>query len=145
LLGKLSPPGSPGTGTNRSSSSRVDRVIGRQHDLEARGQPAAEIDLGPEGGAFSLAARLDVSLPGMERAMAQRLVEQATKPKDEVNADLLVIAPGTGARGKRVPEIQERTLSRTDRFGSWLCENAGARRRRRMRFSKRLSFSQRER
>ena len=35
----------------------------------------AEIDLGPEGGAFSLAARLYVSLPGMERATAQRLVE----------------------------------------------------------------------
>src|SRR6202020_1244523 len=28
----------------------------------------AEIDLGPDGGAFSLAARLTVSLPGMERA-----------------------------------------------------------------------------
>jgi organic hydroperoxide reductase OsmC/OhrA len=37
----------------------------------------AEIDLGPEGGAFSLAARLYVSLPGMERATAQRLVEAA--------------------------------------------------------------------
>jgi osmotically inducible protein OsmC len=35
----------------------------------------AEIDLGPEGGAFSLAARLYVSLPGIERATAQRLVE----------------------------------------------------------------------
>jgi len=37
----------------------------------------AEIDLGPEGGAFSLAARLYVSLPGMERATTQRLVEAA--------------------------------------------------------------------
>ena len=37
----------------------------------------AEIDLGPEGGAFSLAAPLYVSLPGMERATAQRLVETA--------------------------------------------------------------------
>ena len=35
----------------------------------------AEIDLGPEGGAFSLAARLYVSLPGMERATAERLIE----------------------------------------------------------------------
>ena len=35
----------------------------------------AEIDLGPEGGAFSLAARLYVSLPGMERSTAQRLIE----------------------------------------------------------------------
>jgi organic hydroperoxide reductase OsmC/OhrA len=37
----------------------------------------AEIDLGPEGGAFSLAARLYVSLPGMERVTAERLVEAA--------------------------------------------------------------------
>jgi lipoyl-dependent peroxiredoxin len=37
----------------------------------------AEIDLGPEGGAFSLAARLYASLPGMERATAQRFVEAA--------------------------------------------------------------------
>ncbi len=34
-----------------------------------------EIDLGVDGGAFSLAARLYVSLPGMERAAALRLVE----------------------------------------------------------------------
>jgi len=33
----------------------------------------AEIDLGPEGGAFSLAARLYVSLPRMERATAEHL------------------------------------------------------------------------
>ena len=37
----------------------------------------AEIDLGPEGGAFSLAARLYVSLSGMEGATAQRLIEAA--------------------------------------------------------------------
>jgi osmotically inducible protein OsmC len=35
------------------------------------------IDLGPAGGVFSLAARLYVSLPEMERATAQRLVEAA--------------------------------------------------------------------
>ena len=32
----------------------------------------AEIDLAPEGGAFSLAARLYVSLPGMEAIEAKR-------------------------------------------------------------------------
>jgi Ohr subfamily peroxiredoxin len=37
----------------------------------------AEIDLAPEGGGFSLAVRLYVSLPGMECATAQRLVEAA--------------------------------------------------------------------
>jgi lipoyl-dependent peroxiredoxin len=35
----------------------------------------AEIDLGPAGGGFSVAARLYVSLPGMEPATAQRLIE----------------------------------------------------------------------
>jgi organic hydroperoxide reductase OsmC/OhrA len=35
----------------------------------------AEIDLGPEGGAFSLAARFYVRLPEMEQATAQRLIE----------------------------------------------------------------------
>ncbi len=39
-----------------------------------------EVDLGPEGGAFSLAARLFVSLPGMERATAQRLVAHQVCP-----------------------------------------------------------------
>src|SRR6185312_7720287 len=40
----------------------------------------AEIDLCPEGGAFSFAARLYVNLPGMERATVQRLVE-ALRPR----------------------------------------------------------------
>ena len=35
----------------------------------------AEIDLGPDAGGFSVAARLYVSLPGMERETAQRLIE----------------------------------------------------------------------
>src|SRR5216683_1449736 len=35
----------------------------------------AEIDLGPAGGGFSVAARLYVSLPGMDPATAQRLIE----------------------------------------------------------------------
>ena len=39
----------------------------------------AEIDLGPEGGAFSLAARLYVSLLGMERAAARRSCRWPTR------------------------------------------------------------------
>ena len=42
-------------------------------------------------------------------------VEHATKHRDEVNADLLFIAAGMKSS---VPETQERTLPRTDRFGS---------------------------
>jgi len=82
----LTRPGGPGTGTNpeqlfavgwsacfESAMEFVARnlkiVLPPDHAVDA------EIDLGPEGGAFSVAARLYVSLPGMERATAERLVE----------------------------------------------------------------------
>ena len=60
-------------GLNRRSSAMAafDGAVPADHSVDA------EIDLGPEGSAFSLAARLYVSLPGMERATAQRLVEAA--------------------------------------------------------------------
>ena len=35
----------------------------------------AEVDLGPVGEAYGVAVRLDVSLPGLERAVADRLIE----------------------------------------------------------------------
>ena len=37
----------------------------------------AEVDLGTTADAYGLAARLNVSLPGMERDVAQKLVEGA--------------------------------------------------------------------
>ena len=37
----------------------------------------AEVDLGRAGDAYELAARLDVSLPGVERDAAERLIEAA--------------------------------------------------------------------
>ena len=37
----------------------------------------AEVDLGPVGQAYGVAARLTVHLPGMDRAQAQALVETA--------------------------------------------------------------------
>ena len=82
----LSRPGSPGTGTNPEQlfaagwsacfeSAMEFAARNMKITLPADHAVDAEIDLGPEGGAFSLAARLYVSLPGMERATAQRLVE----------------------------------------------------------------------
>ena len=76
---------SPGTGTNPEQlfaagwSACFDSAMefaarNMKIKLPADHTVDAEIDLGPEGGAFSLAARLYVSLPGMERATAQRLV-----------------------------------------------------------------------
>jgi osmotically inducible protein OsmC len=37
----------------------------------------AEVDLGPIPNAYGIAARLNVSLPGMDRAAAQQLVDAA--------------------------------------------------------------------
>ena len=37
----------------------------------------AEVDLGPSEGAYGLAARLNVSIPGIEREVAQSLIEAA--------------------------------------------------------------------
>ena len=83
---RLSRPGSSGTGTNPEQlfaagwsacfeSAMEFAARNMKITLPADHAVDAEIDLGPEGGAFSLAARLYVSLPGMERATAQRLVE----------------------------------------------------------------------
>ena len=77
---KLSRPGSSGTGTNpeqlfAAGSSACFAARNMKIALPADHAVDAEIDLGPEGGAFSLAARLYVSLPGMDRATAERLIE----------------------------------------------------------------------
>ena len=84
----LSRPGGPGAGTNPEQlfaagwSACFDSAMefaarNLKITLPADHAVDAEIDLGPEGGAFSLAARLYVSLPGMDRATAERLVEVA--------------------------------------------------------------------
>src|SRR6201989_656793 len=83
---RLSRPGSPGTGTNPEQlfaagwSACFDSAMefAARHlkiTLSADHALDAQRDLGPVGGAFGLAARLYVSLPGMERATAQRLIE----------------------------------------------------------------------
>ena len=41
----------------------------------------AEIDLGTTGADFFLGARLQVSLPGIDRAIAQELIDAADSPK----------------------------------------------------------------
>jgi lipoyl-dependent peroxiredoxin len=81
---RLSRPGSPGAGTNPEQllAAGWSACFGSAMEFAARNMkitlPAdhavdAEIDLGPEGGAFSLAARLYVSL----HETAQHLVEAA--------------------------------------------------------------------
>lgn len=84
----LSSPGTPGGGTNPEqlfAAGWSACFIGAmkieagklQVTLPADLSIDAEVDLGTAGGAYGLAARLNVSLPGMERTVARRLVEAA--------------------------------------------------------------------
>jgi osmotically inducible protein OsmC len=85
---KLSGPGSNGPGTNPEQlfGAGWSACFLSAIELAARAQkislPAdaavdAEIDLVVNGGAYSLQARLDVNLPGIDRGVAQTLVETA--------------------------------------------------------------------
>lgn len=84
----LSPPGSNGPGTNPEqlfgagwSACFLSAIGIAAHSAKVR-LPAdaavdAEIDLGRSGQAHFLAARLTVSLPGVERGVAQSLIDTA--------------------------------------------------------------------
>ena len=85
---KLSSPGASETGTNPEQLfaagwsacflSAIKLVAGKKKITLPRDAAIdAEVDLGIGHGNFALAARLNVSLPGMEREAAQALVEAA--------------------------------------------------------------------
>ncbi|PDT52737.1 MULTISPECIES: organic hydroperoxide resistance protein [Sinorhizobium] len=85
---KLSSPGSTGPGTNPEQlfaagwSACFIGAIGKAASEQKVTLPAdlavdAEVDLRHGGGAYSLQARLNVSLPGIDRDTAQALVERA--------------------------------------------------------------------
>ena len=87
---KLSPPGTAGNGTNPEqlfAAGYSACFIGAMKAVAAKMKvtlPAelavdAEVDLGPVGSVYGIAARLNVSLPGMDRAAAQGLIEAAHK------------------------------------------------------------------
>jgi lipoyl-dependent peroxiredoxin len=87
---KLSPPGMGGSGTNPEQLfaagysacfiGALKAVAGRMKmTLPSDLAVDAEVDLGPTPGAYGIAARLRVSLPGIERAAAQALLEAAHK------------------------------------------------------------------
>ena len=84
----LSPPGHAGTGTNPEQlfaagwSACFIGAMGIAANKMRIALPAdkaidAEVDLGTVGGAFFLQARLNVSLPGLDRDIAQALVDAA--------------------------------------------------------------------
>src|SRR5215475_6919622 len=84
----LSMPGTPGTGTNPEQLfaagwstcflSAIKLVAGKKRiSLPADVAIDAEIDLGTTHDVFGLAARLNVSLPGIDHQAAQALVDAA--------------------------------------------------------------------
>ena len=85
---KLSRPGTAGNGTNPEQlfaagwSACFEGAMGlaalkRKVSLPADLAIDAEVDLGTTGGGYVLQARLNVSLPGVERELAQALVDEA--------------------------------------------------------------------
>ena len=85
---KLATPGTAGVGTNPEQlfaagwSACFLSAIGLVASQKKVALPAdraidAEVDLGTNAGGFALRARLNVSLPGIDRAVAQDLVNAA--------------------------------------------------------------------
>ena len=87
---RLTPPAMNGPGTNPEQLfaagysacyiGAMKAVAGKMKlQLPADLALDAEVDLGPirEGNAYGIAARLNVSLPGMDRAQAQQLIDAA--------------------------------------------------------------------
>ncbi|HYF16702.1 MAG TPA: organic hydroperoxide resistance protein [Ramlibacter sp.] len=85
---KLTSPGGSGTGTNPEQLfaagysacfiGAMKAVAGKQkitlpQDLAVD----AEVDLGPVGQAYGIAVRMNIRLPGMDKAQAQQLVDAA--------------------------------------------------------------------
>jgi len=87
---KLSPPGSSRTGTNPEQlfaagwSACFEGAIGVVAHKKKIKLPVdlaidAEVDLNSDDGEYFLSARLNVSMPGIERSVAQGLVEAAAQ------------------------------------------------------------------
>ena len=87
---KLSPPGTAGTGTNPEQLFAAGysacfigalKAVGGMQKIAIPQDVAvdAEVDLGPITGGYGIAVRLQVHLPGMDRAAAQALVDAAHK------------------------------------------------------------------
>ena len=85
---KLSTPGTAGVGTNPEQlfaagwsacflSAITHLAAQRKVPLPADRYIDAEVDLGTNGGGFVLRARLNVHLPGLDREVAQSLIDAA--------------------------------------------------------------------
>ena len=85
---QLSPPGTAGTGTNPEQLFAAGysacflgalKAVSGMHKVTLPAETAidASVDLGKVGQGYGIAARLNVSIPGMEREAAQKLVDAA--------------------------------------------------------------------
>ena len=85
---QLSAPGTSGTGTNPEQQFASGYAAGFIGAMKAVGGKIgiavpqdvsidAEVDLGPIPNAYGIAARLAISLPGLDKATAQKLVDAA--------------------------------------------------------------------
>ena len=87
---KLSSPGGPGQGTNPEQLFGIGysacfmgamKAVAPKLQLSVPQDAAidAEVDLGPTSLGYGVAVRLNISLPGLERAKAEQLVAEAHK------------------------------------------------------------------
>ena len=87
---KLTSPGTAGTGTNPEqlfAAGYSACFIGAMKAVAGKTKVAlpadlavdAEVDLGPITGGYGIAVRMKVSLPGMDRAAGQQLIDAAHK------------------------------------------------------------------
>ena len=85
---KLSVPGAPGNGTNPEQLFAVGwsscflsaiKIVASQKKVRLQADPVidAEVDLCTGDDGYSLRARLNVSLPGLDRQIAQTLLDEA--------------------------------------------------------------------
>ena len=119
---RLSSPGTPGSGTNpeqlfaagwsacfigalKAEAAKMNLAVPADLAIDA------EVDLGVTDGAYGLAVRLNVTLPGVEREVAQRLVDaahqtcpysRATRGNIDVAIKVIVIRTdqGSGTQSK---------------------------------------------
>ena len=87
---KLSSPGGPGNGTNPEQLFAIGysacfmgamKAVAPKLKVTVPADAAvdAEVDLGPTSQGYGIAARLNISLPGLDRAQAEQLVAEAHK------------------------------------------------------------------
>lgn len=87
---KLSSPGGPGNGTNPEQLFGIGysacfmgamKAVAPKVGVKVPDNAAvdAEVDLGPTSLGYGVSVRMNIALPGLERAQAEKLVEEAHK------------------------------------------------------------------